>query len=98
VNECQSCQVAEKNPISGYFHARCTECMARALAQGPAFFASAAGGRFTKEYRQALRAVAGDDRDAREALHRRVVAYRSAIDAMCAPGMSAAPNYKHRWD
>jgi hypothetical protein len=69
---CPSCTTAAANPLSGLYHSGCPECQARALAQSPGYHASLVLRRMAPEYAAALRAVAGDEVAARDALHRKV--------------------------
>lgn len=80
MSTCPSCQAWEANPDSGLYHADCPDCQARALAQSPGYWASCAAMKFRADYSQALRAVAGDDANARDALHRRVKGWAQRIE------------------
>ena len=69
---CTACADAAADPRSGLFHAGCSGCEARSLATSPGYMASVAAMKFRADYAAALRAIAGDDASARDALHRRV--------------------------
>lgn len=61
---CQACQAAEANPLTGRYTADCTECKARALANGFELFDSLTKGKQTPEYRAALAKVFGKGNEA----------------------------------
>lgn len=61
---CQACTAAEANPLTGRYSADCTECKARALAQGRELFESLNQRKQTPEYQAALTKVFGEGNEA----------------------------------
>jgi hypothetical protein len=84
---CPSCAEAERNPRTGFYHAQCAECQARAIAHRPEHNRAMLAKRMTPEYISLLVATSGSDPAARDALHRRVKAWSARIDG--APVMEA---------
>ena len=74
---CLSCQAAEANPVTGRYHAGCSECAARALAHGPLVFASVRAGVQSPEYAAALKRVFGEGNERQG--HQRVRAWFQRI-------------------
>ena len=58
---CPACAEAERNPQTGMYRFACMECAARALAASPSHFLAAQAGKLLPAYRDALRAVFGDE-------------------------------------
>ena len=56
---CQSCEKSEETGIPGFLSRGCIDCQARALANGPLYFASAKDGKPSPEYKAALVRVFG---------------------------------------
>lgn len=57
---CEACENAEKNPLTGRYSANCQECHARALAHSFAVFESKRKGEKSPEYAAALTKVFGE--------------------------------------
>jgi hypothetical protein len=83
---CGSCKMAERNPMTGYYHAGCSECQARALAHSMGFVASVAHGRFRDDYTAALKTVAGEKPEEIDKLHAMVKRWAKRIDEWRAHG------------
>jgi len=58
---CEPCTLAQDNPRTGIFQSGCLECQARMLAHSPHFYESSQSNTLTPSYRNALRAVFGED-------------------------------------
>ena len=69
---CPNCEQAALRAWWPRFTAKCYECAAREMAQGPAFFASLRAGHFTHEYAEQLRATYGRNVADLECGHRAV--------------------------
>lgn len=74
---CGACDRAQTNPMTGRYHAGCTECAARALAQSADFFSSKTAGQRTKDYQAALTKIFGEGQE--DAGHERVKAQAKRI-------------------
>lgn len=61
MTDCPACAEAQRNPLTGMYQAGCKECSARALASSPSHFLAAQAGKILPTYRDALRAVFGDE-------------------------------------
>ena len=61
---CPACRAAEANPLTGRYSSDCTECKARALANGRDLFECLATRKRTPEYAAALTNVFGEGREA----------------------------------
>lgn len=75
---CSSCEIAEKNPLTGRLHVLCDSCMARFLAQSRELFDSKREGVQSPEYAKALREVFGAGNEA--AGHERVREWSKKIN------------------
>ena len=58
--DCAACLGAQKRPDTPHQRAGCKGCAVRALAQGPAFYASGLDGSQNASYRKALGLIFGD--------------------------------------
>lgn len=75
---CEACKTAETNPCTGRYVADCSECKARALANGSDLFESRRAGVKSPAYAKALRRVFGEGNE--EAGHERVRAWAKNIN------------------
>lgn len=61
---CPACEAAGSNPLTGRYTADCTECKARALANGRELFESLNQRKQTPEYQAALTKMFGEGNEA----------------------------------
>lgn len=59
--DCEGCEAASKNKDSGLYLTSCQECSVRHLSRSLSYWKAKQAGKMTKDYKQALEAVFGDE-------------------------------------